>query len=57
MVIESVIGSRFTGKVVQTVDYCGLPAVIPDVAGSAYLTGRSEFWLDPADPLRHGFLL
>jgi trans-L-3-hydroxyproline dehydratase len=32
-------------------------AVIPEVTGSAYLTGRNEFWIDPEDPLRSGFLL
>jgi proline racemase len=54
LVIESVIGSRFCGRVVETTEYCGRPAVIPEVEGSAYLTGRAEFWLDPDDPLRHG---
>jgi proline racemase len=32
-------------------------AIVPEVSGCAALTGRSEFWLDPADTLGGGFLL
>jgi len=32
-------------------------AVVPEVSGSACLTGACEFWIDPAGPLRHGFIL
>jgi trans-L-3-hydroxyproline dehydratase len=32
-------------------------AVIPEVTGSAHLTGKNEFWIDPADPLGNGFIL
>jgi trans-L-3-hydroxyproline dehydratase len=31
--------------------------VIPEVTGQAHLTGRHEFFVDPADPLRAGVLL
>ena len=30
---------------------------LPEVTGTAYLTGFSQFLFDPADPLRDGFLL
>jgi proline racemase len=30
---------------------------VPEVTGSAHLTGRHEFWIDPADPLRDGVLV
>jgi trans-L-3-hydroxyproline dehydratase len=30
---------------------------IPEVEGTAYITGRHEFLIDPNDPLRNGFLL
>jgi trans-L-3-hydroxyproline dehydratase len=33
------------------------PAVIPEVKGKAFITGRHEFFIDPTDPLRQGFLL
>jgi proline racemase len=35
----------------------GLPAVIPEVSGTAHITGRHEFLIDPDDPLREGFIL
>jgi proline racemase len=35
----------------------GVPAVVTEVEGSAFHTGRHEFVLDPDDPLRDGFLL
>ena len=30
---------------------------IPEVSGSAYVTGLLKLVIDPADPLRHGFRL
>jgi trans-L-3-hydroxyproline dehydratase len=56
-VIESIIGSRFTGRVVEETRCGPLPAVIPEVEGGAWITGRAEFLIDPADPLRAGFLV
>ena len=53
----SVVGSEFTGRVVGDADVAGRPAVVTEVEGSAYRTGRSEFELDPYDPLGEGFLL
>ena len=55
--IESLIGTRFTGRVVGTTTFGPHPAVIPEVGGSAHITGRHEFLIDPDDPLRDGFLL
>lgn len=57
MVIESIIGSTFTGRVVETTTFGPHQAVIPEVEGTAFLTGRNEWWLDPEDVLRHGFIL
>lgn len=56
MVIESVIGTTFTGRVIGTTKFGQYAAVIPEVEGSAFITGRHEFFLDPRDPLKHGFL-
>ena len=55
--IESILGSTFTGRVVETTEVGGLPAVIPEVTGTARITGRNEMWLDPHDPLGSGFLI
>ena len=57
MVIESIVGSRFTGRVLERTSYGGFDAVIPEVEGTAFITGRNEFWIDPEDDLRGGFIL
>lgn len=57
IVIESLLGTRFTGRVVEETRVGDLPAVIPEVGGRAFLTGRHEFYLDPSDPHAAGFLL
>jgi trans-L-3-hydroxyproline dehydratase len=57
LIIESIIGSRFTGRVVATTTFGPHPAVIPEVEGTAHITGRHEFLIDPDDPLRQGFIL
>lgn len=56
-VIESLIGTRFTGRVVRETLFGGNVAVVPEVEGSAYVTGRHEFLISPDDPLKEGFVL
>jgi trans-L-3-hydroxyproline dehydratase len=57
IVIESILGSRFTGRVVRSTTFGPYPAVVPEVEGSAFITGRHEFFLDPRDEIGKGFLL
>jgi len=57
IVVESIIGSRFTGRIVEETTFGSYPAVIPEVGGTAHITGRHEFLIDPDDPLRDGFIL
>ena len=52
-----IVGTEFVGRVVGEAAVGGLPAVITEVEGSAHLTGRHEFVLEPGDPLGTGFLL
>ncbi len=57
---ESIIGSTFTGRVLETVEAAeaaGRRAVIPQVTGMAYRTGEHVFCIDPGDPLVPGFVL
>ncbi len=54
---RSIVDSAFLGRVVGPASVGGRPAVITEVEGSAFLTGRHEFVLDPRDPLGTGFLL
>jgi len=56
-VIESILGTCFTGRAVSRTTFGPHEAVIPEVTGSAHLTGKNEFWIDPSDPLGHGFIL
>jgi trans-L-3-hydroxyproline dehydratase len=57
LVIESLIGTRFTGRVVRETTFGDYTAVVPEVEGSAWLTGRHEFLIAPDDPLGDGFIL
>jgi proline racemase len=57
IVIESIIGSKFTGKVVEETTYGPYPAIIPEVKGEAHIVGRNELWINPDDPLKDGFIL
>jgi len=52
---ESIIGSRFIGRVRQTLDLNGIPAIIPSIEGSAFATGLNTLWIDPAQPFPTGF--
>ena len=56
-VIESIVGSRFTAKVAETVTFGPYDAVVPEVEGSAYICGKGDFLIDPDDPLGKGFFL
>ena len=55
--IESIIGSSFRVSCAEETRVGDLKAVIPEVTGRAYKTGRHEFLLDQRDPLRDGFLI
>ena len=57
LVHRSVIGSEFRARITGRAEVAGIPAVVTEVEGSAYRTGRHEFVLDPADQLGTGFLL
>jgi proline racemase len=54
---ESIIGSRFTGRLLAETRLGSLPAVVPEVSGRAWITGMSQYLLDPTDPFPAGFAL
>ncbi|WP_052868354.1 proline racemase family protein [Streptomyces niger] len=54
---ESFIGTRFTGRLVGTTEVGGLPGVVPEFAGRAWITGTANYLLDPRDPFPEGFVL
>jgi proline racemase len=57
IVIESIIGSKFTGKVVEEATFGPYPAIVPEVEGQAHIIGRNELWINPNDPFSDGFIL
>jgi trans-L-3-hydroxyproline dehydratase len=57
IVIESIIGSRFGGSIAELTTFGSYEAIVPEVDGSAHLTGRHDFVFDPSDPLADGFLV
>lgn len=56
-IYESITGSLFRGEAVKEVEIAGGTGIIPQITGSAYITGFNEWILDEQDPLRNGFLL
>jgi proline racemase len=54
---ESVIGTRFTGRLVEETQVGGLPAVVPEITGRAWVTGTGRYVLDAEDPFPAGFAL
>lgn len=57
MTIESLLGTVFTGSVVEETSFGPHKAVIPQVEGRAWINGRAQFLIDPDDPLKDGFIL
>ena len=55
-VIESILGSTMTVTITGTTSFGPHAAVIPEVSGAAWYTGRHEFFFDPGDPLKKGFI-
>ena len=54
--IESILGSTMAVKVVEVTKFGSYEAVIPEVSGTASIIGRHEFYFDPDDPFRSGFI-
>jgi len=54
--IESILGSTMSVEVVEVTRFGPYDAVIPEVSGTASITGRHEFYFDPEDPFRKGFI-
>lgn len=55
--IESILGTTMDVRVVDTTSCGPHAAVIPEVTGTASITGRMAFYFDPEDPLKNGFIL
>src|SRR5690349_18332537 len=53
----SAIGSTFDGRIVRETSVGGRPAIVPAIAGSAWITGVTQLFVDPDDPYPEGYLL
>lgn len=54
--IESILGTTMDVEVKEVTTYGPHAAVVPEVSGTAHITGKNEFYFDPNDPLREGFI-
>lgn len=53
---ESIIGSRFTGRIEEELTLHGKPAIRPSVEGWAKIYGHNTIWIDrDDDPYAYGF--
>ena len=56
-VSESIIGTLFKCRIVDTCKVGEFDAIIPEITGSAYITGFNTFMLNNRDPIEHGFYI
>ncbi len=54
---ESIIGSCFTARVLESLDLAGTSAIIPSIEGSAYTTGYNTIWIEEREPFPQGFVV
>lgn len=52
---ESIIGSKFIGRIEEVTEIAGKPAIIPSIEGWAIVTGHNTITIDDEDPYAHGF--
>jgi proline racemase len=57
LIHESLIGSRFEGRIVAETSVAGRPAILPALKGRAWVTGLHTYLLDPDDPYPEGYIL
>ncbi|WP_042353777.1 proline racemase family protein [Bacillus rubiinfantis] len=54
---ESIVGSLFRGRILETTAVENCEAVVTVIAGSAWVMGMHRFFYHEEDPLKEGFLL
>jgi proline racemase len=54
---ESLIGTRFTGRIAEETTVGGRPAIVPEITGRAWITAMGQYLLDAEDPFPAGFSL
>jgi len=56
-IYESILGTLFKGRIVGKAKVGDIDAIIPEITGSAYITGFNQFVFDDSDPVKYGFIL
>lgn len=56
-IYESILGTLFKGKILKITKIGGFEAIIPQITGSAYITGFNNYVFDDEDPIEYGFSL
>jgi proline racemase len=54
---NSIIGSKFTGNLIEETNVGPYTAVIPTFRGRGFVSGINQIVLDPRDPWPHGFFV
>lgn len=54
---EGILGTIFTGRLLETVQVGPYQAVVPTLTGSAWITGYARYVVDPDDPFPEGFTI
>jgi proline racemase len=54
---ESILGTLFTGRIVEEVQVGPYRGIVPEISGTAWITGFSNYVLDPTDPFPEGFIV
>jgi len=52
---EGIVDTTFRGRVLRHATVGDYPAIVPELEGSAWITGEHHFMVDDEDPLRDGF--
>jgi len=54
---EGILGTVFTGRLVEETTVGGRAAVVPTISGTAWITGFADYVVDPTDPFPEGFTI
>ena len=54
---EGVLGTVFTGRLIEESNVGDYAAVVPTISGQAWITGFCNYVVDPTDPFSEGFTL
>jgi proline racemase len=52
---EGILGTLFTGRLIEETRVGPYPAVVPTLSGQAWITGFAQYVVDPEDPFQNGF--